>query len=180
MSQDIARSGSPAFEEWSPFHRNSYARLAAGDDVTSSLETQLRLFLDVLAEVPLEQETFRYAPGKWSLREVVGHIADTERILTTRALAAARGDRGAYPTFDEESYVPLAGHDGLPMSRLVEQVETVRRSSLSLFSTFDHHAWRRLGNTSGSLVSARAWAFALLGHTAQHLETIRSKYLTGR
>jgi len=177
MSQDLARSGVPAFDEWSPFHRNSYARLAAGDDVASSLETQAREVLAVLANVAAERETFRYAPGKWSLREVVGHISDTERILTTRALAAARGDQSNLPGFEEEQYAAIAGHGTLPLFRLTEQFLLVRRASLSLLSTFDHEAWRRRGMVRGFPVSARAWAFALLGHTAQHLETIRSKYL---
>jgi len=178
MSQDLARSGTPSFEEWSPFHRHSYARLALGDDVTSSLETQSREVLDVLATVPVDRETFRYAPGKWSLREVVGHISDTERILSVRALAAARGDQSDLPGFEEDEYTALAGHDALPLARLAEQFILVRRASLSLFSTFDHAAWRRTGVVRGNVVSARAWAFALLGHTAQHLATIRNKYLS--
>jgi hypothetical protein len=177
MSQDIARSGVPALEEWSPFHRNSYARLAIGDDVATSLEVQEREVLAVLASVPPERETYRYAPGKWSLREVVGHISDTERILTTRSLAAARGDRSNLPGFEEDDYAAMAGHGTLPLSRLADQFVAVRRSSLSLFSTFDHAAWRRKGVVRGNPVSARAWAFALLGHTAQHLETIRTRYL---
>jgi uncharacterized damage-inducible protein DinB len=179
MSQDLARSGVPAFDEWSPFHRKSYARLAVGDDVASSLETQRHVVLSVLAEVPPERETFRYAPGKWSLRQVVGHISDTERILTTRALAAARGDQSNLPGFEENEYAAIAGHDALPLSRLAEQFLVVRQASLSLFSTFDHEAWRRRGMVRGFPVSTRAWAFALLGHTAQHMDTIRSKYLTG-
>jgi hypothetical protein len=178
MSQDLARSGVPALEEWSPFHRNSYARLAVGDDVSTSLETQEREFLTMLATVPADRETFRYAPGKWSLRQVVGHISDTERILSTRALAAARGDQGNLPGFEEDDYAAIAGHDALPLSRLAEQFQVVRRSSLSLFSTFDHEAWRRKGMVRGFSVSARAWAFALLGHTAQHMETIRTRYLS--
>jgi len=177
MSQDLARSGVPAFEEWSPFHRKSYAHRAAGDDVTSSLEAQEREVLAVLASVPAERETFRYAHGKWSLRQVVGHISDTERILTTRSLAAARGDQSNLPGFEEDDYAVISGHDALPISRLAEQFLAVRRSSLSLFSTFDHEAWRRRGVVRGNPVSARAWAFALLGHTAQHLDTIRTRYL---
>ena len=177
MSQDLARSGVPALEEWSPFHRKSYAHRAAGDDVASSLEAQEREVLAVLASVPSDRETFCYAPGKWSLRQVVGHISDTERIMAVRALAAARGDQSSLPGFEEDDYAAIAGHDKLPVSRLAEQFLAVRRSSLSLFSTFDHEAWRRKGVVRENPVSARAWAFALLGHTAQHLETIRTRYL---
>jgi len=177
MSQDLAPSGVPALEEWSPFHRNSYARLAVGDDVAAALAAQEREVLAVLESVPSERETFRYAPGKWNLRQVVGHISDTERILSTRTLAAARGDRSNLPGFEEDDYAAIAGHGALPLSRLAHQFKTVRCSSLSLFSTFDHEAWRRRGVVRGYSVSARAWAFALLGHTAQHLETIRTRYL---
>lgn len=181
MPQDLALSGTPALEEWSPFHvAYLLPRVPVeGTDATGSLREQEREVMDFFRTVPAEREHHRYAPGKWSLREVAGHIADTERILSVRALAAARGDQGVYPMFDETSYTPVAGHDALPLPRLAEQFQAVRRSSLSLFSTFDHDAWRRLGNTSGKLVSARAWAWAIWAHTALHLETLRTRYLGG-
>lgn len=179
MSEDRALSGTPAPGEWSPAH---HAYLlprvpVTGNDATGALRSQEREVLEFLATVPADREQYRYAPGKWSLREVVGHISDTERILSVRALAAARGDRSTYPTFDEETYVPLTGHDTLPLPRLAEQFLAVRRSSLTLFSTFDHEAWRRLGDTGGNPVSSRAWAWAIWAHTALHLDTLRKRYL---
>lgn len=180
MPEDLALSGTPADSEWSPLHRAYLLPRVpvTGDDATGALRLQEREILDLLSSVPADRESFRYAPGKWSLREVVGHIADTERILSTRSLAAARGDRSRYPGFDEEAYTPLSGHDRLPLHRLVEQAVAVRRSSLSLFSTFDSAAWRRPGDTDGNPVTARAWAWAIWAHTALHLETIRSRYLS--
>ena len=179
MSQDLALSGTPAREEWSPFHLvYLLPRVPVeGIDATGALRAQEREVLDFLRTIPAHREAHRYAPGKWSLREVVGHISDAERILSVRSLAAARGDRAVYPMFDEESYTPVSGHGALPLDRLAEQFLAVRRSSLALFSTFDHEAWRRLGNTSGKLVSARAWAWAIWAHTALHLDTLRTRYL---
>jgi hypothetical protein len=179
MSQDLALSGTPAREEWSPFHlAYLLPRVPVeGNDATGALRAQEREVQEFLGTVPGDREQHRYAPGKWSVREVVGHISDTERILSVRSLAAARGDQGIYPMFDEESYTPIAGHDALPLHRLLEQFLAVRRSSLALFSTYDHEAWRRLGNTSGKPVSARAWAWAIWAHTALHMDTLRTRYL---
>jgi hypothetical protein len=178
MAQDLTRSGRPADTEWHPFQRGYLMPwVTPSDDIATALEQQLVPALELLRSVPAPKETFRYAPGKWSLREVVGHIADTERILTTRALAASRRDPSPYPPFDEDAYAAASGHDAIPLHRLMEQVVAVRRSTLALIAGFDHDAWRGFGFGKGHRVSARAWIFAAHAHTALHLGTIRSKYL---
>ena len=178
MPQDLTRSGHPVLTEWHPFQRGYLMPwVPQTDDIATALEQQIVPALELLRSVPAAKETFRYAPGKWSLREVVGHISDTERIITTRALAASRHDPSPYPSFDEDSYAAQSGHDALPLHRLVEQIVAVRKSTLALISNFDHGAWRGIGFGKGHPVSARAWIFAAYSHTALHLDTIRNRYL---
>jgi len=187
MSCFQSLSGTPDRTEWHPFHFTYLTHLLPGiastaamghpDDALSFLEVQASDFAALLREVPPEREAFRYAPGKWSLREVVGHLSDTERILSFRALAAARGDTSLVAPFDEETYAQAADHDVLPLSRLGEDLLNVRRSTLSLLSTFRHRDWRSRGNSGGHPVSARAWAFAIGAHAQLHLTTLRTRYL---
>jgi hypothetical protein len=178
MSQDLARSGHPALSEWHPFQRGYLMPwVPETDDIASALEHQVGPALELLRSVPVEKETFRYAPGKWSVRELVGHIADTERIITTRALAASRHDPNPYPSFDENAYAANSGHDGRPLHRLIDQFIAVRKSTLALISGFDHASWRGIGFGKGHPVSARAWIFAAHSHAALHLETLRTRYL---
>jgi len=147
------------------------------DDALTFLELQLRDLEALASTIPVEKESFRYAPGKWSVRELLGHVADTERIQAWRALAAARGDQTNILPFEQEAYVAMAGHGAIPVPRLVSEIVAVRRASLALFSGFDHEAWRRRGVSNGHRVSARAWAFVIGAHAQLHLETLRTRYL---
>lgn len=189
MSSFRALSGTPARCEWSPFHLGYLVDHLPGipgngavlggleDDAATFLERQLRTIASLTDSVPVERERFRYAPGKWSVRELVGHLSDTERILCYRALAAARGDRTNLSPFEEEVYVSRAGHDEIPLSLLVEELVAVRRSTLAMVRTFTHEAWRGVGYSSGNPVSARAWVFVIGCHVDLHLNTLRTRYL---
>lgn len=189
MSNHRALSGTPARSEWSPFHLGYLASRLPGlpgnegilqgleDDATSFLERQVRELQNLKTSVPADRERLRYAPGKWSVRELVGHLADTERILSFRALAASRGDQTNLQPFDEEAYAASAGHDELPFARLVDDLLEVRRSTLALARTFSADQWRRRGISNGSPVSARAWMFVIGVHANLHLDTLRDRYL---
>jgi len=192
MSNHRALSGTPAPTEYSPYHLGYLSKVLPGvakpeelpallhgheDDAQSFLELQLRTLAGLTSEIPAGKENARYAPGKWTVRELLGHIADTERILNWRALAAARGDKNNIQPFEQDDYVAIAGHDGIPVAQWVEQLEAIRKSSLALLSTFGPDDWRRLGRSNGFLVSARAWAFVMGCHLELHLNTLRTKYL---
>jgi len=189
MPNHRALSGTPARSEWSPFHLGYLVRYLPGipengsvlggleDDATAFLERQLRVLQSLPSLVPVDREHHRYAPGKWSVRQLVGHLADTERILSFRALAASRGDRTNLSPFDEDAYAAHAGHDDIPLSQLVEELVAVRRSTLALTSTFTAGQWRGVGRASGHPVSARAWIFVIGAHANLHLDTLRNKYL---
>ena len=189
MSQHRAVSGTPSPQEWNPYHRQYLLRRLPGlpgnegvlggfeADATSYLEAQTRWIADLVRTVPPDRERHRYAPGKWSVREVVGHLADAERVLAYRALAASRGDRTNLMPFDEEAYVAQAGHDELPLARLVEDLLSVRAGTLALARSLTAEQWRRCGRTNGNPVSARAWMFVTGVHVDLHLQTVRERYL---
>jgi len=189
MSDHRALSGTPAVLEWSPFHLDYLAPRLPGlpgnanildgleTDAGSFLERQLPLLQGIADLVPPEREHHRYAPGKWTIRELVGHLSDTERILSFRALAAARGDRTNIAPFDEDAYAASSGHDAIPLARLVEDLVAVRRSTLSLARSFNHGQWRRPGQSNGHPVTARAWMFVIGIHASLHLDTLRTRYL---
>ncbi len=192
MSDHRALSGTPAPTEYSPYHLGYLSKYLPGvakadeipplmrgheDDARSFLELQLRTIAGLASEIPSEKEQFRYAPGKWSVRELLGHIADTERILNWRALAASRGDKNNIAPFEQDDYVAIAGHDAIPVSQWVDQFLAIRKSTLTLLSTFGPEDWRRKGRSNGALVSARAWAFVMGCHLELHLKTLRTRYL---
>lgn len=187
MTEVLSRSGLPDASEWHPFHHVSLGHLLPGiasnaamghpDDAYAFLKAQLSQFEALPQTIPLDRETFRYAPGKWSVRQLIGHLSDTERILSFRALCAARGDTSPIPPFDEEAYAAMAGHEELPVATLASELVAVRRASLTLFAAFSTEAWPRRGNSGGHSVSARAWAFAIGCHAQLHLNTLRMRYL---
>lgn len=187
MPHFLSISGTPDRSEWHPFQLGYLAHLLPGvgegtslghpDDASAFLKAQTQDLETFLGEVPAYRETFRYAEGKWSLREVMGHLADTERVLAFRALAAARGDVSLLPGFDEDAYALISGHDAIPLHRLGQDLLAVRRATLSLLAGFRTEDWERRGNGNGHPVSARAWAFAIGAHAQLHLGTLRTRYL---
>lgn len=146
--------------------RDPVAVLAAQIDVTAAL---LRGLSDAEARK-------RYAPGKWSVKEVVGHLADTERIMSYRALRIARGDETPLPGFDENAYVPPAKFDARPLADLIGDLFTVRAATVALFRTFDADAWRRRGTASGKPISVRALGYMIPGHERHHVEILKTRY----
>ncbi len=121
----------------------------------------------------------RYEHGKWSVKEVVGHLADIERIMAYRALRIARGDTTPLPGFDENAYVPVAKFDARSLADLVGELRTSRAATLALLRTFDADAWRRRGTASGKPVSVRAIAYMIPGHERHHVEILRTRYRVG-
>lgn len=119
----------------------------------------------------------RYAPGKWTIKEVIGHLIDDERIFAYRALCVARGDRRPLAGFDEEAYVAATGFEAKPLSSLADEYRIVRASSASFFRSLTEGEWVRRGIVNGYEASVRGLAFHVAGHELHHLRTIRDKYL---
>ncbi|HEX9215613.1 MAG TPA: DinB family protein [Gemmatimonadales bacterium] len=123
--------------------------------------------------------TYRYDRGKWSIKEVVGHLCDIERIMAYRALRIARGDTTPLPGFDENAYVPVGKFDNRSLADLVGELRTSRAATLALLRTFDAEAWLRRGTANGKPVSVRALAYVIPGHERHHVEILRTRYRVG-
>jgi hypothetical protein len=162
-----------------PAHFVGYIERVPEHDPVMVCASQIEETLALLRGVSETDATYRYGRGKWSIKEVVGHLADTERIMSYRALRIARGDVTPLPSFDENAYVPVANFDNRSLADLVGELRTVRAATLALFRTFDADAWRRRGIASGKPVSVRALGFIIPGHERHHVEVLRTRYGVG-
>jgi DinB superfamily len=165
----------PDASEHAPYF-SRYIDLAPAGDILGTLATQIGGTLAELRKVSEEDSLKRYAPGKWSVREVIGHMIDTERIIAYRALRFARNDHMELPGFEQDEYVAAAQFDRRPWTLLLEEFEAVRRSSLLMFRGFSAEAWQRQGVANGSAISVRAAAYVVAGHELHHMRVLREKY----
>jgi DinB superfamily len=168
--------GRPEPNEYAPFHE-TYISKVQSQDILATLDEQRRQMLLLLSGRDESDGDIRYAPGKWSVKEVLGHIADGERILSYRALAIARGETNPLPGYDENSYVANAPFSRHPLPDLIEDYTAVRRATLSLFRNLDEEAWMRRGKANNNQVSVRALAYIIAGHELHHRRMLEEKYL---
>lgn len=165
----------PDASEHAPYY-SRYVDLVAEGDILATLATQIDGTLAELRKVSETDSLKRYAPGKWSMREVVGHMIDTERILGYRALRFARGDRTDLPGFEQDDYVAAAQFDRRPWAALLEEFKAVRMSNLLMFRGLGEEAWRRQGVANGNPMSVRAAAYVVAGHELHHMRVLREHY----
>jgi hypothetical protein len=165
----------PDASEHAPYF-SRYISLVADGDVLGTLATQIGGTLAELRKVSEADSLKRYAPGKWSMREVLGHMIDTERIFAYRALHIARGDRKDLPGFEQDDYVAAAQFDRRPWAGLLEEFDAVRKSSLLMFRGLDDEAWTRQGVANGNAMSVRAAAYIIAGHELHHMRVLREHY----
>ena len=166
----------PGSDEYAPYYEK-YTSLVPEGDVVETLRRQAAETLALLRSVDEEQAGSRYEPGKWSVKEVVGHVIDTERIFAYRALRFARGDRTELPGFEQDGYIENAEFDRRTLRDLAEEFEHVRGATLKLFGSLSPEAWLRRGTASGNQVSVRALAYIAAGHEAHHVNILRTRYL---
>lgn len=157
-----------------------YGSYIAGVDepLMQALEDETREWRTLLASVPPEKEGYRYAAGKWSIREVVGHVIDAERMFSVRAMAFARGDRSHYPSFDENAYAAASGADGRTLADLAEELSAVRAATLLLLRSFSEEVWSRRGVASGNEFTVRSLAWIIAGHSRHHRRVLKERYLS--
>jgi predicted SnoaL-like aldol condensation-catalyzing enzyme len=167
--------GRPAPAEYAPFYE-TYVSKVTEDDLVAALAAQVGEIEAVLAAVSPEREGYRYAPGKWSVREMFGHLCDTERLFAYRALSIARGDDAPLPGMDENAWMEPAAFDGFPLDSLGREWVELRRTTVALFDRLDAAAWHRVGNANGQAVSVRALAAIMVGHLRHHLGILAERY----
>ena len=165
----------PAAEEYASFYAGYVANVPE-EEILPVLEGQIGELRRLAAAVPPEREAFRYAPEKWSVRQVFGHLADAERLFGYRAMAIARGGREPLAGFDQDGAVEQGGFDAVPLGELVDGWAAARRSNLSLLRHLPEEAWLRTGTADGSVVSVRALAWIMAGHVRHHQEVFRDRY----
>lgn len=156
-----------------------YIDLVRNDDIVSYLQGQLQETMPLLESITEEQSTYRYAPGKWSMRQVLNHINDGERVFLGRALWFARGFKDPLPSFDQEIAVAGAEADDTAWARLVEEFKVVRLGTLSFFLNLPAEAWSRSGIASDNPVTVNALAYIIGGHVAHHVNVLKDRYLLG-
>jgi len=168
--------GRPEPNEAAPYYSN-YIDLVSGDDMPGVIETQLEKTLSFLAGISEEQSLHRYAPDKWSIRDLLSHVNDTERVFLFRALWFARGFKDPLPSFDQNIGVEGARADEVSWARHLEEFRSIRLATLAFFRNLPPDAWKRSGTASGNSVTVRALAYIIAGHVAHHTAIIRERYL---
>jgi uncharacterized damage-inducible protein DinB len=168
--------GRPQTSEAAPYYF-TYIDKVAGQDATGRIESQLPESLAFLLGISEEKSLQRYAPEKWSIRQVLNHVNDAERIFAVRALWFARGFKSPLPGFDQEIAVSGAEADRISWADHVEEFRRVRLSTISLFKNMPADAWMRSGIASDNPFTVRALAFIIAGHVTHHLGIVRERYL---
>ncbi len=161
--------------EYAEFYAN-YISKVPGTDVLGVLESQRLQMLQLFGGRSERDGSFRYAPGKWTVKEVLGHITDTERIFTYRALRIARGDQTPLPGFEQDDFVKNGAFSKRTLAGLAEEFALVRSASLALFRSFPEEAWPRRGVASEKEVTVRALAFITAGHQMHHRIILEERY----
>ena len=154
-----------------------YIDRITSDDIVDVLATQLNETLAFLSDISEEQSLRRYASGKWSMRELLGHVNDTERVFMFRALWFARGFQDPLPSFDQEIGFRAAESDRVSWANHVDEFRAIRWSTLAFFRNLPAEAWLRSGIASDSSVTVRALAYIVAGHVSHHLAILRERYL---
>jgi hypothetical protein len=169
-------TGRPASSEYAEFYAK-YVALVESEDVVADLRSQWAETKPLLDSISSERSLHRYAPGKWSIRELVLHISDAERVFAYRALRFARADQTPLPGFEQDDYIGPSAADSRDWHGIVEEFATVRAATLSLLGNLPKDAWTRTGIASGKPVSVRALAYVIAGHELHHRSILQSRYL---
>lgn len=156
-----------------------YIALVKGDDVHSALAAQRGETAALLSGLTEAQAAHRYAPGKWSVKEMMVHVADVERVFAYRALRFARADKTALPGFDENEWAPWTGADARPLSEIAAELDAVRTATLALFDSLSPEAYARGGDANGRHITVRALAWIIAGHELHHRAVLRERYGIG-
>jgi hypothetical protein len=166
----------PPATEYAPYQAEYVACVPDGDifEILSRQGVEFPAFLQSLGEA---RGTHRYAPGKWTVKEMIGHVNDTERVFSYRALRFARGDETPLPSFEQDQYVPMGNFGARTLASLADEFAHLRRATLDLYYHLDTDALARCGTASGFVVSVRAMAYVIAGHVAHHERILKERYL---
>ncbi len=162
--------------EYAPYY-DTYIRHVASNDLLKYFNEQTESVISVCSSLSEEQLLYRYAPGKWSVKDVIGHIIDAERIFSYRALTFARGDKTELPGFEENEYAAVAKMDARSKQSLLDDYRAVRQSTIALFSNLDPSTYMITGTANKNPMSVRAIGYIIAGHELHHLSVVKERYL---
>jgi uncharacterized damage-inducible protein DinB len=165
----------PEKSEYAPYYE-TYVSLIQGSDILSILEAQRLQTAQLFAARSERDGNFRYAPGKWTVKEVLGHVSDAERIFAYRALRIARGDQTPLPGFEQEGYVQNGSFAERTLTNIAEEFAVVRAATLALFRPLSQEAWMRRGTASNYEVTVHALAYIIAGHELHHRRILEERY----
>lgn len=162
--------------EYSTYYKK-YISLVASQDLTEAMEYGSIQTTKLVNNIPPSKYDFSYGEGKWTVKESILHVIDTERIFAYRALRFARGDSTELPGFDQDDYVPMAKGHQRSFSAIIKEYKSVRQASITLFKSFDDEMLCRVGSASGSPFSVRALGYIITGHEIHHRNILKERYL---
>jgi len=165
----------PLADEYAPYYERYVARVPVGP-IPLQLKRQIEETVGQLHTVRADKALYTYAPGKWTVKEVVGHLADTERVMAYRALRFARNDRTELPGFDEQTYTPEGKFNERSLKDLLQEFRTVRAATVVLFEGMPLESLMRTGTANGQKVSVRALGYIIAGHELHHLAILNDNY----
>jgi hypothetical protein len=167
----------PAPDEYAPFYSDYIERATLRNDVNAALSQQIDELLNALDSLNDTQARFKPGPAEWSIKSVVGHLNDVERVFSYRLLRISRGDTTALPGFEQEDFVRQAGFDDVPLGDLISEFELLRRANILSIRHMKEETLARRGTASGAPVSARALIYMMVGHVDHHMASLAEKYL---
>lgn len=167
----------PNSSDYKPY-QEAYIKTVEGDNILKVLEEQLKNIPEFLKSIPEDKGKYSYAEGKWTVKEVIEHITDTERIFAYRALCIARGEKIVLPGFEQDDYVRGANSNSRKISDLADEYRKVREANLSLFKSFDEEAINMRGNVNDYQITVNAILYVIAGHANHHLNILKEKYLS--
>ncbi len=170
----IARPGANEYFEY--YH--GYISKVEGADLLTTLRQRRDLVADLYSSISEDRSRFRYAEGKWSIRELLGHLVDTERVFAFRSLSFARGDAGPIPGMDQDEFMRHANFDERDLEDILKEFLLVRESNISMFSSLPTDAWDRRGVASGYEFTVRALGYIIAGHEIHHTDILIARYIS--
>ena len=162
--------------EYNPYY-HTYVKKTNGIDLKEGLNSNMDVIISFFKNIPREKLEYRYATGKWTIKEIIQHVIDTERIFSYRALRIARQDQTALPGFDQDTYVLPSKANQRTLESLLEEYKAVRLATINLFDSLNEECLLSTGTASNSKISVRALGFIIIGHENHHCEIIRERYL---
>lgn len=167
----------PAPSEYAPYYHTYVGKISPDTDLAELLRSEFEKTHALLSSLSEEKQLYRYAPGKWSIREMVGHMVDTERVMAYRAMRVARGDKTPIPGFDQDDYIPEGDFDARPMASMLAEWRGLREATIAFTESLGKEASVFMGTASDNPVTPRALLYIIAGHELHHMGVLQERYL---